>query len=132
MWAPLAFSRRNHLITFSISMVRCHSLRIMSPASGRMPRSKRSQPIARRWSRTIRSTVSAGFCPRFSCLISVIGEPIEARAREDAGLLLNSEGHLFVRGCFFGLAAKGRLRPRTEKLDALRHDLRALALTVAV
>src|SRR5271166_5773297 len=40
--------------------------------------------------------------------------------------------NLFARRRFFGFAAGGRVRPRSQKLDTLRDDFRALALAAAV
>ena len=51
-----------------------------------------------------------------------------ARARAS----LRTRMELFGPRWFLGLAAGGRLGPRSEKLDPLRYDLRALALAAAV
>jgi hypothetical protein len=54
-----------------------------------------------------------GFCHRHS----------QGPRLSDAGLIANSEWNLFASRRRFGLAADGRLGPRFQELDALRHDL---------
>src|SRR5713226_3870307 len=112
-------------------MAPCPSLRIISPASRRMPRSKRSQP-SREAGRAPAAPRSRLISHRAFFVLLPSSAEFQGPRRSDAGLVTFSEWNLFARRRFLGFASGRRLGPGSEELDPLRYDLRTLALAAAV